>query len=53
MALALQLLNHGSKIKLPLLDNTFSSFVVNLHGRIDELIFVDLSAGNGLYFFLS
>jgi three-Cys-motif partner protein len=37
------------KEKVAIVRQYLSSFVLNLHGRIDELVFVDLSAGNGLY----
>ncbi|HEY5823656.1 MAG TPA: three-Cys-motif partner protein TcmP [Cyclobacteriaceae bacterium] len=37
------------KEKVAIIRQYLSSFVLNLHGRIDELVFVDLSAGNGLY----
>lgn len=37
------------KDKVSIIRQYLSSFVLNLHGRVDELIFVDLSAGNGLY----
>jgi len=37
------------KEKVGIVRQYLSSFVLNLHGRIDELVFVDLSAGNGLY----
>jgi three-Cys-motif partner protein len=35
--------------KASIIGQYLSSFVYNLHGQVDELVFVDLSAGNGLY----
>jgi three-Cys-motif partner protein len=37
------------KDKVATISQYLSSFVMNLHGRVDELVFVDLFAGNGLY----
>lgn len=37
------------KEKINVIRQYLSAFVYNLHGQVDELVFVDLFAGNGLY----
>jgi hypothetical protein len=37
------------KVKVQLIQHYFESFIENLHARADDIIFVDLFSGSGVY----